>query len=387
MKKIIFVSGIQIFPPESGGQLRSANLCLALVKLGYKVEIYSLTGRKSEYLAFKSSDENKISENLIEYVNRNPLWGAVQYAFYKLGLPPLWLTWLTKIYCPKILKYKLNEASSMVLDFPFLYPLGRLINHQLIVNTHNAEFELYSESPFLKSVVKKIEQAAFKKAKRVLFCNESDFQKFDDVSGDLKSKVAIVPNGIHLDKFRFDPQDRLRIRSSYKIADDETVFLFTGSKYIPNVKAFNQLTEWAQRNADHLVREKIVLLIAGTVSENFVNLPHLIVVGRVPEMLPYFWGADFGLNAITEGSGTNVKMIEYLAAKLPIVTTSFGARGTILVNNKTALFYDEQNLLSVLINAASMNKERRAEMALEALRDNEAIVDMSKAIKNLAIEW
>ena len=236
-------------------------------------------------------------------------------------------------------------------------------------------------------IVKNIEQTAFKNATRILFCSESDYQKFDDVLGDLKAKITIVPNGIHLESFKFDSQKRLSVRKRYNIAEGETVFLFTGSKYLPNVKAFNQLSEWAHKNADHLVKEKIILFVAGTVSENLIDLPYLKVVGRVPEMQSYFWGADFGLNAINEGSGTNVKMIEYLAAKLPIITTPFGARGTTLVNNKTALFYNEQDFLSVLIRAASMNKDQKALMADEALRDNESIVDMSKAIKNLAIKW
>jgi hypothetical protein len=40
-----------------------------------------------------------------------------------------------------------------------------------------------------------------------------------------------------------------------------------------------------------------------------------------------FNASDFAINPISTGSGTNVKMMEYLAAKLPILTTSFGKRG------------------------------------------------------------
>jgi hypothetical protein len=79
MKKIILISGIQIFPPESGGQLRSANICRSLVKLGFQVEIYSFTGRKKDYKEFRSSSEEKIQENLVEFTNRNIFYGLIQF--------------------------------------------------------------------------------------------------------------------------------------------------------------------------------------------------------------------------------------------------------------------------------------------------------------------
>ena len=46
-------------------------------------------------------------------------------------------------------------------------------------------------------------------------------------------------------------------------------------------------------------------------------------------MKPETRGADM-LNPMVSGSGTNLKMLEYAAAGLPIVSTFFGGRGGIL---------------------------------------------------------
>jgi hypothetical protein len=54
----------------------------------------------------------------------------------------------------------------------------------------------------------------------------------------------------------------------------------------------------------------------------------LIVTGPVPEVIPYFAAGDAGLNPITRGSGSNVKLFEYLVAGLPVISTMFGVRGT-----------------------------------------------------------
>ncbi len=387
MKKIVFVSGIQIFPPESGGQLRSSNLCLALVKRGYQVEIYSFTGRKKDYVSLKASAELEICHGLKEYVNRNPTWGLLQFIFYQLGLPPFWLTWLTKFHCPRFLKQKIKNASSVVLDFPFLFPIANNKNLNLIVNTHNAEFELYPGQQTLKKMVKKIEIEAFKKASHVLFCNDSDLQKFSDQLPDLNLKSEILPNGVLLENFSRDIKKREALRAMYKISESETVLLFTGSKYLPNVHAFNFLTKWAHTHSNELVKEKIVIFITGTVSETLVDLPYLKVAGKVPEIYSYFWASDFGLNAVEDGSGTNVKMIEYLAARLPIITTNFGARGMKLVDRNTCLFFDQDNFLYVIVEAKKMRMSQKTEMANKAFEENQGNIDMSFALKNLLIEW
>ncbi|MAF81066.1 hypothetical protein CL628_03595 [bacterium] len=50
--------------------------------------------------------------------------------------------------------------------------------------------------------------------------------------------------------------------------------------------------------------------------------------------------ANFALNPISLGSGSNVKMFEYLASGLPTITTSFGARGLDLTDGHQALIRD-----------------------------------------------
>lgn len=387
MKKIVFVSGIQIFPPESGGQLRSANFCRSLAKLGFSVEIYSFSGRKNDYLKSKKSSEEKISDNISEYTNRTPIWGAIQFLFYKANLPPLWLTWLTHFYIPYSLKKKIQNADSLLIDFPYLYPIADNSSAPLRVNTHNAEFELYADRKFLCSLIKKIEVESFNKAEIVFFCNDQDKDKFTDSFPQISTKARLLPNGVEPDDFIFNEKDRLSIRKKYNIGTDQRVYLFTGSHYLPNIRALEFLVNWAHQNAPFLIEEKIVVLVAGTVCETLYDSSYLKIVGKVPEIKPYFWASDFGLNPVLEGSGTNVKMIEFLAAKLPILTTSFGARGLKLVNQETCYYFEQSNFLSVLKISRHTDQSKINEMARKALSENQQSVDMTDALKNLSIKW
>lgn len=55
--------------------------------------------------------------------------------------------------------------------------------------------------------------------------------------------------------------------------------------------------------------------------------PGLIVRGATGEITPFLHAADAGLNPVTTGGGSNVKLPTYLGAGLAVVTTPFGLRG------------------------------------------------------------
>lgn len=61
--------------------------------------------------------------------------------------------------------------------------------------------------------------------------------------------------------------------------------------------------------------------------------------------------SDAALNPLTYGSGTNLKMLDYMAAELPIITTPIGARGLDIINNVHAIICDinefEKNILGL----------------------------------------
>ena len=55
----------------------------------------------------------------------------------------------------------------------------------------------------------------------------------------------------------------------------------------------------------------------------------IVALGRVENevLADYLAGADVALNPVEEGSGSNLKLIDYFAAGVPVITSSFGARG------------------------------------------------------------
>ena len=89
--RVLFLSGLQIYPPLSGGTLRSFALVNALKRHGLDVFVYSLVGRKKDYLSLRRSGVQMWPEGIEEYVDRDPL-DSRSVRQLLLALPPLWLT-------------------------------------------------------------------------------------------------------------------------------------------------------------------------------------------------------------------------------------------------------------------------------------------------------
>ena len=383
MKKIVIVSSLQIFKPLSGGQLRTANLALSLGELGYDVLIYSLTGRKQEYLGFKKSGLTQINSGVSEFVNRNIIFGLIQRFFYIMNWPPLWIFWILKYYVPENLKTELADCDIVIADFPFLAPIFKHTNGQSWLNTHNAEYELWSNKPILEKIVKKIEIAAMTSAEKILFCSDNDRFKFLNLDSTLSQKSVVVANGVRPTKFFENINLRSEFRKSLGIDEKNKVFIFTASQFGPNVSAFHFLKKFCADYSNILIENQIIILIVGSVSKEKIDLPYLKVTGRVDEIATYICSADFGLNPVTDGSGVNVKMMEFLSALLPILSTVVGARGLSLDMDKDYISFTNENLINKLLLAAESDSETMNRMALIAKAKNQEQLDMKSSLKKI----
>ena len=104
------------------------------------------------------------------------------------------------------------------------------------------------------------------------------------------------------------------------------VGLFIGSGHAPNIDAGRSLIHLAP------TMPQVDFLLAGRHSDELhrSNLPpNVHLLGTVPEdeLELLLGGADMALNPIHTGGGSNLKLLTYLAAGLPVITSAVGARG------------------------------------------------------------
>jgi glycosyltransferase involved in cell wall biosynthesis len=173
----------------------------------------------------------------------------------------------------------------------------------------------------------------------------------------VESKSYISPNGVDLPSFRTLYKNNKLIKN--KIIN-KPVAIFMGSGHPPNLEAVKKIIiEIAPKMGE------IYFLICGGVCGTFKNKDIGKNIGLTfevtdEERLELYRISDVALNPMLSGSGTNIKMIDYMAAGLPIITTPIGARGLDLENYNNAIICEvlefPEKIREVLINKDLYNK-------------------------------
>ena len=200
----------------------------------------------------------------------------------------------------------------------------------LVYSAHNVEWDFWRShrdprvpAPALRRL-RALEARAVAASDVVLASTAADEARLRELYGE-RPVFAVVPNGFDealLELDRAALRDRSRI--ALEISPTERVLLFVGGRAAHNRTAVRFLE---RELAPRLSRDTTILVVGE--AARFVEGANGSVrpLGYVPELAVAFASADVALNPISHGSGSNLKLPEYLAAGLPVVTTTFGMRG------------------------------------------------------------
>lgn len=389
MNKVLYISGYQIFPPNTGGHIRAANVIHALANAGCDVRVYSLSGRAPEYAARLGSRALQIAPGIEEYVDRRLFLGACQSLSGRLKLPAFWETLLATVMpLSPPLRERLAWCDTVMVNHFYLYPfLARAGAKKRLINSHNLEQKMWQEHWWQRRLatpaVALLEGRAGKQADGILCC-AVDETRFFQTHARRDTTLYNVPNAVFPSRYHQDEAARAKTRSQLGIADGWRCVLFVGSRYAPNRDALNFLRSFAERHAMELAKLKLTFLVVGNVAPEPSRAPGLICTGFVDNVLPYFHAADLAINPITQGSGTNVKVFEYLASSLPLLSTTFGVRGFDLEPGIDYLRFTRDDLAEVLgTQLAPLSATKLHAIAERAREKNRHIIDMNAIMASI----
>jgi glycosyltransferase involved in cell wall biosynthesis len=225
-----------------------------------------------------------------------------------------------------------RRADLIVCSHPYTMPALRKVSSRAFVyEAHNVEADLkadiYGSHHWAIDQVSALERRAVLDAALVTACSAQDRERMAGLYGaqDDNAKLIVVPNGIDVTatRLRTAAQQQSR-RSALRVA--QPLALFMGSAHGPNIDAARLVIEAAAQ----LPSVHFVLL--GSVChavEAWERPANVGLLGVVSDAEKASWLAicDVGLNPVISGSGTNLKLLEYAAVGLPVVSTEFGARG------------------------------------------------------------
>lgn len=234
-------------------------------------------------------------------------------------------------------RQKSSEAQVVVFSHPWVYPLVResLRPDQIIIyDAHNVEGYLRAklldgrdpaQARLLRNVVSDENDIGWA-ADWILTCSHEDLVQFHRLYGFPAEKMRVVPNGVMA--FReLPPSHERRAEARRRLGLDGAAFvaIFLGSAYGPNFEAMHFIVEkLAPAN------QGVLFVVAGGVGEQFKSVgKNTIITGLLDEAQKNEWlcASDIAVNPMLSGSGTNVKMFDFMAAGLPVVSSAIGARG------------------------------------------------------------
>ncbi len=238
----------------------------------------------------------------------------------------------------KIIKILKNHKVHLIhVDYPFgITILNFLTKRPISYNAYNVEAiywkqitKLYLKIPiFLRSLYAKyiylIEKLAVNFASNINAISNADRENFIKLYKIPSEKIIVSGMGYKEEIFN-SPVDQIIARERLKIENTKFVVIFHGHYYnnFANVEAINIIRK---KIANDLVDPDILIIIAGNMP-NFKNTENLKFFGFVKDLKILLYAADIALVPIFKGSGVRIKIIDYLSALIPIVTTKQGAMG------------------------------------------------------------
>ena len=353
MKKMLVLNPFPVFPPVSGGQSRVFYLYKYLAKY-CEVVLLCFADKRSI---------KEISPNLKQItIPKSPLHIRKELQFFRksgictCAVMPLFSHLSPEFAC--ILQKQAKDAAVIILSHPYLFDeVEKLRNPPpLIYDAHNVEFKLQQQvlpaaGKDLLTEVYRVESSTRTKSRLIVPCSQQDANTLASLYNIFPGNFFVVPNGADINAISFISRKDCAInRNIHHIVTPQV--LFVGGHHQPNIAAAEEIITIAQQ----LPSIHFLLLGGHCQAVKQQQLPNNVTLyGIVDEQQKkhIFSIADLALNPVCSGSGTNIKMFDYMAAGIPIITTSFGARGIGGIDGKHYILCQLSNMpaqIKLLLN-------------------------------------
>jgi len=299
-----------------------------------------------------------------------------EYFLYRPQFDPSW--WLRAVAVGVLEDVEVFQAEFPGYGVP-AFLAARLVGQQRpdghrprsCVVQHNVEWDRLQEFGHEVSRIRSLEQWVLGQVDEVIAVSEDDRRRMV-AAGLCAEKVTVIPHGVDVHRFQSGCGDGIRER--YGIEQDVPLLFFHGTlHYWPNTEAVRFI---AERLLPRVLKAYPTarVLIAGQGAPTYYSHPAIVFTGAADDLENLIAAADLCLCPIEAGGGTRLKLLEYMAAGKPTISTTKGAEGIeyrsgvqLEIADGTEAF--SQGVIDLLANPARRDELGRAAAAFGARYD------------------
>jgi glycosyltransferase involved in cell wall biosynthesis len=305
-----------------------------------------------------------------------------------------WMTRLSENFV-QALRKTVAESEVVVFTHPWVYPLAKdLLKDKLVIyDAHNFEYALRSKllsSTFvgrrLSDSVKRIEGDLVRRSDDVWVCSGEDADGIASAYNVSRERFHLLPNCADTKALRPATSSEKADAKAAHGWTGRVVAVFVGSGYRPNTEAAAFIIEQLAP-----AFPQIVFAIAGSVKEDYLrnknaaSLPenvNLMGVIEEQELYSVLRAADIAFNPVDIGSGTNLKLVQYMAAGLAVISTETGIRG--IERGAEVCAVADRSRFAEILDQLQKDPALRANMGRLARREAEKHFDWANELNRAA---
>jgi len=368
LKVKVLVTDNQILdPPIGGGRVRIYQLYKNLNK-----NLFDITYLGTFDWLGPAEREQKLAENFVEIlipmtvpqITINEILSKLCGGMVTLDVTTSFLMRFTPKY-GRYLSQLIKNTDVIIVTHPWVYPFVRkAVKHLnkrpiIIYDSHNIEYKIKNSllnntivGRILAANVRKIEGDLARECDIIFACSDEDARGFLDFYKIDENKIILIPNGASIEDIDLPNDEEKQImKNKYGFTNRFVAIFLASGGYKPNDDAAKYI---CQELAPSL--KDIDFVLVGSVCEIFSDRytnqlsENIKLMGVVSseDKIGLLYASDFALNPVMEGSGTNIKVFDYIAAGLPLLTTPIGARGIDFTNYEDALIAELEDFPEII---------------------------------------
>jgi glycosyltransferase involved in cell wall biosynthesis len=375
--KVLVTDNQVLDPPIGGGRVRIYQLYKNFNKNFYDITYFGTF----DWLG-PLEREQKLAENFAELlVPMTVPHLTIDRIFSKLSRNVITLDVTTPFLMRFTPKYKIylsrliTDTDVLIVSHPWVYPSVKSLIAELnmkpllIYDSHNFEYKIKKgllpntiTGRILVKNVQRIEKMLANECDLIFACSDEDaqcFSKFYKISHD---KILVIPNGASIQNIDLPTEEEKKIsKKRFGFTNKQVAVFLASGGYKPNDDAAKYICLKLAPlldDIDFVLIGSVCDIISKKYKVKLKNNIKLMGVVSEEEKIDLLYASDIALNPVMEGSGTNIKIFDYMAAGLPLLTTPIGARGIEFKDYEDAIIAGLEEFPEILTKLSEDSKLR-----------------------------